>query len=189
MNYLVECEILPDVDQLLAGEVFDDIIIDDPLLFSHFSFLVGNRLKPYYDQDDKNIYVSMIYNYFQFVENNVDLEEEMSRNIVSSMFFHFGLSFGEVDVDEDGNVFIVEPDTDQVEDANTVEVSESDLEGKEIVFAEGCFDEFEGTQEELDALVSSLKSGEFLKNAVTIDADDLPEEYSESQRSNRRRLN
>lgn len=44
----------------------------------------------------------------------------------------------------------------------------------EIVFMPGCFDDFEGTQEDLDQLIESIKqmaySGE-LKNA-----DQLPEE-------------
>lgn len=38
-----------------------------------------------------------------------------------------------------------------------------------VVFAEGCFDNFEGTQEELDAFVAEInrmaESGEILKRA------------------------
>lgn len=46
-----------------------------------------------------------------------------------------------------------------------------------IVFAEGCFDDFEGTQEELDELVAQLtewaESGELLERSVPV--DDLEE--------------
>jgi len=50
--------------------------------------------------------------------------------------------------------------------------------GMELVFAPGCFDTFEGTQEELDELVKeiteSFVSGEALTQAQSI--DDLSEE-------------
>jgi hypothetical protein len=52
-------------------------------------------------------------------------------------------------------------------------------EGKpmKIVFAEGCFDDFDGTQEELDELVKQLSematSGELLDNSILI--DEFPE--------------
>ena len=46
-----------------------------------------------------------------------------------------------------------------------------------IVFAEGCFDDFEGTQEELDALVAHIQelaeSGELLERSIPV--DDLEE--------------
>ena len=52
-----------------------------------------------------------------------------------------------------------------------------------IEFAPGCFDNFEGTQEELDALISDIKemfaSGEALENAVPIDLDDMSDEEIE----------
>jgi hypothetical protein len=48
-----------------------------------------------------------------------------------------------------------------------------------IVFAEGCFDEFEGTQEELDALIQDIKgmveSGELFEQSIPLskfDKDD-----------------
>ena len=45
-----------------------------------------------------------------------------------------------------------------------------------LVFGPGCFDEFEGTQEELDNLVAELhkqtKSGEILNNAQQLDMFD-----------------
>ena len=55
----------------------------------------------------------------------------------------------------------------------------SDDENKpmKIVFMEGCFDDFDGTQEELDALVAQLtewaESGELLERSVPV--DDLEE--------------
>ena len=50
----------------------------------------------------------------------------------------------------------------------------------EIEFAPGCFDNFDGTQEELDELVNEIKrmfaSGEAQAMARPIDFDDLSEE-------------
>jgi hypothetical protein len=50
----------------------------------------------------------------------------------------------------------------------------------EIVFAPGCFDNFEGTQEELDALISEItemvNSGEIFEKSKALDLDDLDEE-------------
>lgn len=54
--------------------------------------------------------------------------------------------------------------------------------GMKIVFAPGCFDNFEGTQEELDALVKEIESGfsdgSFFDKAVPLDEsiEDLTEE-------------
>lgn len=46
-----------------------------------------------------------------------------------------------------------------------------------IVFAPGCFDDFDGTQEELDELVAQLtelaESGELLEHSVSVDSDSL----------------
>jgi len=56
---------------------------------------------------------------------------------------------------------------------------DKDGEGKpmKIVFAEGCFDDFEGTQEELDELVAHIKelaeSGELLEKSTLVDLDEL----------------
>lgn len=49
-----------------------------------------------------------------------------------------------------------------------------------IVFTEGCFDNFEGTQEELDELIAHItamaESGELLENSVALsDIEDLEE--------------
>jgi hypothetical protein len=46
-----------------------------------------------------------------------------------------------------------------------------------VVFAEGCFDDFDGTQEELDELIAQItnmaESGELLDNSVPV--DEFPE--------------
>jgi len=50
----------------------------------------------------------------------------------------------------------------------------------EIVFVPGCFDHFDGTQEELDELMEQIKemftSGEALTKAIPLSEDDLSEE-------------
>ena len=55
-----------------------------------------------------------------------------------------------------------------------------DLKDLKIEFAPGCFDNFEGTQEELDALISQItemfKSGEAQALARPLDFDDLDED-------------
>ena len=52
-----------------------------------------------------------------------------------------------------------------------------------IVFAPGCFDTFEGTQEELDGLIAEIQkgfeSGEFLTKSNLLDVDELMEEDPE----------
>lgn len=49
-----------------------------------------------------------------------------------------------------------------------------------IVFAPGCFDSFEGTQEELDAMIAEItrmaESGELLEKSQPLDLDLDPEE-------------
>ena len=49
-----------------------------------------------------------------------------------------------------------------------------------IEFAPGCFDNFEGTQEELDALIADItemfRSGEAQKKAKPLNFDDLDEQ-------------
>ena len=48
-----------------------------------------------------------------------------------------------------------------------------------IVFAPGCFDNFEGTQEELDEFIAEItkqvESGDFEKNAIPLDDDEFEE--------------
>lgn len=50
----------------------------------------------------------------------------------------------------------------------------------EIVFAPGCFDSFEGTQEELDALVAEIQgmaeSGELFEKSTPVNVDNLDDE-------------
>ena len=50
----------------------------------------------------------------------------------------------------------------------------------EIVFAPGCFDNFEGTQEELDELIASInqmvESGEIFEKARPVDFDNPSDE-------------
>lgn len=52
-----------------------------------------------------------------------------------------------------------------------------------VVFAPGCFDNFEGTQEELDELIAEIRalvdSGEFLEKSNPLDVDDLSDEEIE----------
>jgi uncharacterized protein YqgV (UPF0045/DUF77 family) len=51
---------------------------------------------------------------------------------------------------------------------------------KTLEFAPGCFDSFEGTQEELDEMVAEIQrmfdSGEMEANSQSIDIDELIEE-------------
>jgi hypothetical protein len=53
-----------------------------------------------------------------------------------------------------------------------------------IEFAPGCFDNFDGTQEELDELVSKIQhmfeSGELEENAHEVDIEDLDEDIVEA---------
>jgi hypothetical protein len=48
----------------------------------------------------------------------------------------------------------------------------------EVIFAPGCFDNFEGTQEELDELIAAIhqavQSGDFLENSNPV--EDLSDE-------------
>jgi hypothetical protein len=54
----------------------------------------------------------------------------------------------------------------------------------EIVFAPGCFDSFEGTQEELDELVAEIhqlfESGEAFEKAKEVELDDIDDEVLEA---------
>jgi hypothetical protein len=50
-----------------------------------------------------------------------------------------------------------------------------------VEFAPGCFDDFEGTQEELDALmaeiIAKVHSGQLMEEAVPVDFDDEDMDY------------
>jgi hypothetical protein len=60
-------------------------------------------------------------------------------------------------------------------------ILKANIDGKEqeikLSFEPGCFDDFEGTQEELDEfleeLTKQIASGEFFENAETFDVDEL----------------
>jgi hypothetical protein len=79
------------------------------------------------------------------------------------------------------------------------ELSLDEMKDLKIEFAPGCFDNFEGTQEELDELMSSIKemfrTGE-AKNARRLDLDDLDKEdlemleriYEQESQSKERKL-
>lgn len=60
------------------------------------------------------------------------------------------------------------------------EMSPEEFKELKIEFAPGCFDNFEGSQEELDALINQIKdmfsSGEAQKIARPIDFDELDDE-------------
>jgi hypothetical protein len=63
------------------------------------------------------------------------------------------------------------------------DMTAEELAGLKIEFAPGAFDDFEGTQEELDELVSEIQrmfaSGEFLENTQQLDLETLAEEDPE----------
>lgn len=65
-------------------------------------------------------------------------------------------------------------------DKNFDELTPEEMKELKIEFAPGCFDNFEGTQEELDALISEItemfRTGEAQKMARPLDYDDLDEE-------------
>ena len=52
-----------------------------------------------------------------------------------------------------------------------------------VVFAPGCFDQFDGTQEELDQLMKEIQdmvdSGEIFEKSQPVDLDSLPDEVIE----------
>ena len=51
----------------------------------------------------------------------------------------------------------------------------SEEKKRKIIFEPGCFDNFTGTQEELDELIAEInrlvETGEFFKNSIPIDLD------------------
>lgn len=54
-----------------------------------------------------------------------------------------------------------------------------------IIFAPGCFDDFEGTQEELDQLVSEInrmvETGELFEKAEAIDLDQVIDQLTDDE--------
>ena len=65
-------------------------------------------------------------------------------------------------------------------DKSFEELTPEDCEDLKIVFAPGAFDNFEGTQEELDEFIAEItrmiKSGEVLENSRPVDLDSMSEE-------------
>ena len=61
--------------------------------------------------------------------------------------------------------------------------NEDDMKDLKIEFAPGCFDSFDGTQEELDELMASIKemfaSGQAQKLARPVDFDSIDPEDAE----------
>lgn len=62
-------------------------------------------------------------------------------------------------------------------------MSNDDTPEMKLVFAPGCFDSFEGTQDELEELIAHIKNlfetGELLEQSVEVDAIELREDYPE----------
>lgn len=60
------------------------------------------------------------------------------------------------------------------------ELTPEDMKELKIEFAPGCFDSFEGTQEELDEFIATItemfRSGEAQKQARQLDLDELSDE-------------
>lgn len=72
-----------------------------------------------------------------------------------------------------------------------VVVDTADGRELKIVFTPGCFDNFDGTQEELNALVDEIKglfaSGEVFERATPVDEDDpIYKELAEIEKPNTR---
>ena len=59
----------------------------------------------------------------------------------------------------------------------------SDPKKIQVIFTPGCFDDFEGTQEELDEFVAEIQrmadSGELLANSEPVDLDELARDCPE----------
>lgn len=62
---------------------------------------------------------------------------------------------------------------------------EDDDKKLKVVFAPGCFDDFDGTQEELDELIQTImgmaESGELLENSTILDPEDFEDLEDEVQ--------
>lgn len=62
-------------------------------------------------------------------------------------------------------------------DSNNNDDDNKDNDKMKIVFAEGCFDQFDGTQEELNELIASLESmvadGTFFENATELTMENM----------------
>jgi hypothetical protein len=53
----------------------------------------------------------------------------------------------------------------------------------QVMFAPGCFDDFDGTQEELDEMIAEIKrlaeTGELFERSLPVDLDELSDEELE----------
>ena len=62
----------------------------------------------------------------------------------------------------------------------------SDKKKIHVEFAPGAFDNFDGTQEELDGLIAEIQrmaeSGELEENSIALDSDDILDTVSEEDR-------
>jgi hypothetical protein len=71
----------------------------------------------------------------------------------------------------------------KLEDKTIEELTPEDCSKLKIEFAPGAFDEFDGTQEELDELIANLTkmihSGELFEQSRTVDLESLIEEDPE----------
>lgn len=63
------------------------------------------------------------------------------------------------------------------------ELTPEDCKDLKIEFAPGCFDEFDGTQEELDEFIAEItamiRNGDVLDNSKAVDFDTMMEEEPE----------
>lgn len=79
--------------------------------------------------------------------------------------------------------------------ASSGEESSLDKQGAKLVFAEGCFNDFEGTQEELAALIAQIhqmhSDGRLIGEAVPLSSDEAREldDHSDQIAKSRQRLN
>jgi hypothetical protein len=59
----------------------------------------------------------------------------------------------------------------------------NNINNAKLVFAPGCFDNFDGTQEELDELIKGIteafESGELLENSEKVDLEELAQDEPE----------
>ena len=69
------------------------------------------------------------------------------------------------------------------EDKKLEDLTNEEVKNLKIEFAPGAFDDFDGTQEELDQLMleitNMIQSGEFLEHSRPVDFDELIEEDPE----------
>ena len=63
-------------------------------------------------------------------------------------------------------------------------MSEQDKKKIEIIFAPGCFDNFDGTQEELDEMIQQIKkmaeTGELFEQSTPVNLEDIEDLIDET---------